>query len=41
MKQKPKRIPEYIAATPQAGDYIEDTLAQLGYSLEEYEIDRL
>lgn len=36
-----KHIPEYVASTPQAGDFLEDALASLGYSLEEYEIDRL
>lgn len=36
-----KRIPEYVAQTPQAGDYLEEGLAALGYSLEEYEKGRL
>lgn len=36
-----KHIPEYVASTPMAGDFLEDALAALGYSLEEYEINRL
>jgi hypothetical protein len=36
-----KRIPEYVTQTSQAGDYLEEDIASLGYSLEEYEKGRL
>jgi len=31
----------YLVGTPMLGDYIEEGLALLGYSVEEYEVDRL
>lgn len=31
----------YLLGMPQLGDYLEEGLAQLGYSCEEYEMDRL
>ena len=31
----------YLVGTPLLGDYLEEGLAQLGYSIEDYEIDRL
>ncbi len=31
----------YLVGTPLLGDYLEEGLSQLGYSIEEYEIDRL
>ncbi|MFO1186936.1 MAG: DUF3775 domain-containing protein [Alphaproteobacteria bacterium] len=36
-----KHIPDYIASTPMAGDFLENALTALGYSIEEYEIERL
>jgi len=36
-----KRIPEYLVGTPLLGDYLEEGVSQLGYSLEEFEINRL
>ena len=36
-----KRIPSYLIGTPQLGDYLEEGLAQLGISLEDYEKNRL
>jgi hypothetical protein len=36
-----KHIPSYLVGTPQLGDLLEEGLAQLGYSLEEFEINRL
>ena len=33
-----KHIPSYLIGTPKLGDYLEEGLAQLGYSLEEFEI---
>ena len=35
-----KAVP-YLVGTPLLGDYLEEGLSQLGYSIEEYEIDRL
>jgi hypothetical protein len=31
----------YLVGTPLLGDYLEEGLSQLGYSIEDYEIDRL
>lgn len=31
----------YLVGTPLLGDYLEEGITQLGYSIEEYEIDRL
>jgi hypothetical protein len=31
----------YLVGTPLLGDYLEEGLAQLGYSIEDYEINRL
>jgi Protein of unknown function (DUF3775) len=31
----------YLVATPLLGDYLEEALSQLGYSIEDYEIGRL
>jgi Protein of unknown function (DUF3775) len=36
-----KHIPEYLVGTPKLGDFLEEGLAQLGYSLEDFERDRL
>ena len=36
-----KHIPSYLIGTPKLGDYLEEGLAQLGYSLEEFEVNRL
>jgi hypothetical protein len=36
-----KHIPRYLLGTPQLGDYLEEGLSQLGYSLEDFEINRL
>lgn len=36
-----KHISTYLVGTPQLGDFIEEGLAQLGISLEEFEINRL
>jgi len=36
-----KHIARYLIGTPQLGDYLEEGLAQLGYSLEDFELNRL
>jgi len=36
-----KHIASYLIGTPQLGDYLEEGLTQLGYSLEEFERNRL
>jgi hypothetical protein len=36
-----KHIPRYLIGTPQLGDYLEEGLAQLGISLEDFERNRL
>jgi hypothetical protein len=36
-----KHIPSYLMGTPKLGDYLEEALAQLGYSLEDFEKNRL
>ena len=36
-----KHIPEYLIGTPKLGDFLEEGLAQIGYSLEDFERDRL
>jgi hypothetical protein len=36
-----KDRPRYLMGTPLLGDYLENGLAELGYSCEDYEIDRL
>ena len=36
-----KHIASYLIGTPQLGDFLEEGLAQLGYSLEEFERNRL
>jgi hypothetical protein len=36
-----KHIPSYLMGTPQLGDYLEEGLAQLGISLEDFERNRL
>jgi hypothetical protein len=36
-----KHIPEYLIGTPKLGDFLEEGLAQLGYSLEDVKRDRL
>jgi hypothetical protein len=36
-----KHIPSYLIGTPKLGDYLEEGLARLGYSLEEFEVNRL
>jgi Protein of unknown function (DUF3775) len=36
-----KHIARYLLGTPQLGDYLEEGLSQLGYSLEDFEINRL
>lgn len=36
-----RHISDYLIGTPQLGDYLEEGLAQLGVSLDEFEINRL
>ncbi len=36
-----KHIPSYLIGTPQLGDFLEEGLAQLGISLEDFERNRL
>lgn len=36
-----KHIASYLMGTPKLGDYVEEGLAQLGYSLEDFEKNRL
>ena len=36
-----KHIPRYLLGTPLVGDYLEEGLSQLGYSLEDFELNRL
>ena len=36
-----KHIPRYLLGTPLLGDYLEEGLSQLGYSLEGFEVNRL
>jgi hypothetical protein len=36
-----KHIPEYLIGTPKLDDFLEEGLAQLGYSLGDFERDRL
>ena len=36
-----KDAPRYLLGTPQLGDYLEEGLAELGYSCQDYEIGRL
>jgi hypothetical protein len=36
-----KHIPDYLIGTPKLDDYLEEGLAQLGISLEDFERDRL
>jgi hypothetical protein len=36
-----KHIAVYLKGTPKLGDYLEEGLAQLGYSLEDFEKNRL
>jgi Protein of unknown function (DUF3775) len=36
-----KHITEYLIGTPELGDFLKEGLAQLGYSLEDFERDRL
>jgi hypothetical protein len=36
-----KHIPRYLIGTPQLGDYLEEGLSQLGYSLDDFETNRL
>jgi hypothetical protein len=36
-----KHITEYLIGTPKLGDFLEEGLAQIGYSLEDFERDRL
>lgn len=36
-----KHVPRYLLGTPLLGDYLEEGLSQLGYSLEDYELNRL
>src|SRR3990170_890369 len=36
-----KHIPAYLVGTPKLGDYLEEGLAQLGHSLEDFERNRL
>ena len=39
--RRDKHIPEYLIGTPKLGDFLEERLSQLGYSLEDFEPDRL
>jgi hypothetical protein len=36
-----KHITEHLIGTPKLGDFLEEGLAQIGYSLEDFERDRL
>jgi hypothetical protein len=36
-----ERVTEYLVGTPLLGDYLEEALAALGYSLEDFKKDRL
>jgi hypothetical protein len=36
-----KHIPRYLMGTPKLGDFLEEGLAQLGYSLKDFEKNRL
>jgi hypothetical protein len=36
-----RHIPRYLLGTPLLGDYLEEGLSQLGYSLEGFEVNRL
>ncbi|MEX1206287.1 MAG: DUF3775 domain-containing protein [Dongiaceae bacterium] len=36
-----KDVPRYLLGTPQLGDYLEEGLAELGFSCEDYQIGRL
>jgi hypothetical protein len=36
-----KHVPSYLIGKPKLGDFLEEGLAQLGYSLEEFEVNRL
>jgi hypothetical protein len=36
-----KKETDYLIGTPLLGDYLEEALSQLGYSIEDYEINRL
>jgi len=36
-----KHIPRYLIGTPQLGDYLEEGLAQAGFSMEDFELNRL
>jgi Protein of unknown function (DUF3775) len=36
-----KHITEYLIGTPKLGDFLEEGLAQIGYSLEDFQRDRL
>lgn len=40
-EMRDQHIPSYLTGTPLLGDYLEEALSQLGYSCEDYEIDRL
>jgi uncharacterized protein DUF3775 len=40
-EMRDKHIAVYLKGTPKLGDYVEEGLAQLGYSLEEFEKNRL
>jgi len=40
-EMRDKHIPSYLMGTPQLGDFLEEGLTQLGYSLEEFEKNRL
>ncbi len=35
------RVTDYLVGTPLLGDYLEEALASLGYSIEDFEKDRL
>ena len=40
-EMRDKHVAIYLKGTPKLGDFLEEGLAQLGYSLEEYEKNRL
>ena len=40
-EMRDKHVALYLKGTPKLGDFLEEGLAQLGYSLEEYEKNRL
>lgn len=40
-RTRDEKAADYLIGTPLLGDHLEEGLSQLGYSIEDYEIDRL